>query len=72
MKIRAITVGCEIGDPFDAQTIANAGRFLKRVRAAYEAQGILVQTARFATQPCTAWTTVLSDRVTLLILTKRG
>jgi uncharacterized protein (UPF0210 family) len=65
MKIRAITVGCEIGDPFDARMIANAGRFLRRVRAAYEAQGVSVQTARFATQPFPAYLRGKSERAAI-------
>lgn len=62
MKIRAITVGCEIGDPLDTQTIANAGRFVGRIRTAYEAQGVPVQTVRFATQPFPAYLRGKSER----------
>jgi uncharacterized protein len=62
MKIRAITVGCEISHPLDTQTIASAGRFLRRVRAAYEAQGIPVQTVRLATQPFPTYLRGKSER----------
>jgi uncharacterized protein (UPF0210 family) len=55
MQIRAITVGSAVDFPFDSQSIANAGRFAGRVRAAYEAQGVPVQTVRFATQPFPAY-----------------
>jgi uncharacterized protein (UPF0210 family) len=51
VKIRAITVGSEIGFPFDEQVIVNAGRFAGQVRTAFAAQGVEVQTVRFATQP---------------------
>jgi uncharacterized protein (UPF0210 family) len=65
MKIRAITVGSAVSFPFDAQPIANAGRFAGRVRAAYEAQGVPVQTVRFATQPFSTYLQGKSEREVL-------
>lgn len=65
MKIRAITVGSEVGFPFDPHLIAHAGRFAGRVRAACEAQGIVVQTVRFATQPFPAYLRGKSEREAL-------
>jgi len=65
MKIRAITVGSDVSFPFDAHPIATAGRFAGRVRAAYEAQGVPVQTVRFATQPFPAYLRGKSEREVL-------
>lgn len=65
MKIRAITVGSEVGFPFDPHLIAHVGRFAGRVRAACEAQGIVVQTVRFATQPFPAYLRGKSEREAL-------
>lgn len=65
MKIRAITVGSAVSFPFAAQPIANAGRFARRVRAVYEAQGVPVQTVRLATQPFPAYLRGKSEREVL-------
>lgn len=51
MKIRAITIGSELRAPLDPHVITAGARLAKQLAQAYEAEGIAVQTLRFASQP---------------------
>ena len=51
MKIRAITFGAEQRATLDTQVIVECARVARELKKAYEAEGIAVQTVRFATQP---------------------
>lgn len=51
MNIRSITVFIDPGYPLVEERLAEAGAFLARARAAYEAAGLPVQTTRLATLP---------------------
>lgn len=51
MKVRSITIGTDVGFPFETEKVAVAGRFAARVRAACEEAGVPVQTVRLATPP---------------------
>ena len=50
-RIRAITAGLHIQNPFRLKEAEEALRFLKQARSAFEQQGYEVQTLRMATQP---------------------
>lgn len=51
MKIRAITIGGEQRATLDTRMITEGARLAKQLARAYEDEGIVVQTVRFATQP---------------------
>ncbi len=51
MNIRCITYFCSPGWPLEERVIEEAGAFLQRARAAYEAAGYEVQFTRLATVP---------------------
>lgn len=51
MKIRAITIGGEQKSTLDVRMIAESARLVMQLSKAYEAEGISIQTVRFATQP---------------------
>src|ERR1700677_1075282 len=51
MQIRSITVGVDASWPLANDTTAAAGAFLERAKSAFEAEKIVVQTTRLATQP---------------------
>ena len=51
MKIRSITYFCNPGWPLDEKVLRQAGEFLSKAKAAYEAAGYAVQTKRLATIP---------------------
>jgi uncharacterized protein len=51
MKIRAITIGAELQATLDRRVIAESARVATQLAHAYEAEGIAVQTIRFASQP---------------------
>lgn len=51
MKIRSITYFCNPKFPLEEKILQDAGRFLSRAKAAFEAAGYEVQTVRVATIP---------------------
>ncbi len=51
MKIRSITYFCNPKFPLEEKILQDAGRFLSKAKAAYEAAGYEVQTMRLATIP---------------------
>lgn len=51
MKIRSITYFCNPRYPLDHEVLQEAGQFLRRARAAYQAAGYEVQSTRLATVP---------------------
>lgn len=51
MKIRSITYFCNPKFPFEEKVLQQAGDFLSKAKAAYEAAGYEVQTVRLATIP---------------------
>jgi uncharacterized protein (UPF0210 family) len=51
MKIRAITVGAELRARLDTRVIAEGARLATQLARVYEAEGVVVQTLRFASQP---------------------
>lgn len=51
MKIRSITYFCNPGYPLEEKVLREAGDFLSKAKAAYEAAGYEVQTIRVATIP---------------------
>ena len=51
MKIRSITYFCNPGWPLDDSKIEQAGKFLTKAKAAYEAAGYEVESTRLATVP---------------------
>ncbi len=55
MKIRSITFFLNPGWPINSETWETAGRFRSAARAAFEAAGFEVQTARLATPPFPTW-----------------
>ncbi len=55
MKIRSITFFLNPGWPVNAEAWETAGRFRSAARAAFEAAGFEVQTARLATPPFPTW-----------------